>query len=84
MIYVASDPELGYFTDTDVRHTRHGPAAVDSDGEWICYVTPSPCSICGGPIPEDAKHALCDPCLGTARAHARLERDRREEDGRVR
>lgn len=78
MIYVADDPELGYFDEQDVRHTRHGLVAVDSDGEWIAYVQEATCSQCEGKLPPDAEYALCNRCNGTARAHARLEQDRRE------
>lgn len=72
MIYVIEgDPESGYFDAADVRHTRHGPVVVDSDGEWIGYAEPAVCGICSGPIPEHSEYALCSRHEGSSREGGR-------------
>lgn len=75
-------PEAGYFDASDVRDTRHGLVAVDADGEWIGYVEPAPCDICGGAIPADARDPLCTLHKGSSREGGRAlaEQQRYERD----
>lgn len=96
MYLVPNDPELGYFGDDEVVEcsvTRCGGGDctglrtcdpdAEIEGEGFHHVEEADCQLCGGSIPTDAVHPLCRRCEATAKAHARLERDRLEEEAGV-
>jgi len=74
MIYTAlDDPELGYFTEDEVIGCDCEDALCSGlriPEEESIHAYYSPCSLCGGEIPEDAIYQLCKPCEQLARGGA--------------
>lgn len=71
--YVETDhPPFWINTDLYVLDTA-GDTVLVEDGDVDC-------SICGRALVEGTRAALCPRCEGTARAHGRLEAERRRQE----
>lgn len=84
MIYVTNDPEYGYVDEDHVERIQGALWAVDEDGVPVMLAFPAPCSVCEGPIPEDANFPLCRTHDRTARATAEAFPEGPERFGRRR